>query len=90
MTIWQRITREPALITSAIRACLYTAVLFGLPLSIEQTAGVLLAVEAVLALVTRAVVTPTAEVVVTQRPDQATPVAANGAAVHIYPILGKA
>lgn len=90
MTIWQRIAREPALVTSAIRALLYSAVLFGLPLSVEQSAGVLLAVEAVLALITRAVVTPSSEVVVTQRPDQPTPVAANGAAVHVYPILGKA
>lgn len=90
MTIWQRITREPALVTSAIRATLYAAVLFGLPLSVEQSAGVLLAVEAILALVTRAVVTPSAEVVATQRPDQPTPVGSNGAAVHVYPILGKA
>lgn len=90
MTIWQRIAREPALVTSAIRALLYSAVLFGLPLTVEQSAGVILAVEAVLALITRAVVTPSAEVIVTQRPDQETPVASNGAPVHVYPILGKA
>jgi hypothetical protein len=97
MTVWQRITREPALITSAIRAGLYCAVLFGLPLSDEQTAGVLLAVEAVLALVTRAVVTPAAEVVAQKPAGTVVPVAGpaldgvpDGDPVHVTRILGKA
>lgn len=97
MTAWQRIAREPALITSAVRALLYCAILFGLALSVEQAAGVLLVVETVLALVTRAAMTPSGEVVATQRPDQAVPVAGpaldgvpDGDAVHVYKILGKA
>jgi hypothetical protein len=98
MTTWQRITREPALITSAIRAGLYCAVLFGLPLTDEQTAGVLLAVEAVLALVTRAVVAPAAEVVVQQVPGDTVQTAGpasdveTGAPVYakVTKILGKA
>lgn len=97
MTIWQRIAREPALVTSALRALLYSAILFGLPLSVEQSAGVLLAVEAVLALITRAVVTPSSEVVATQRPDEVVPVAGpaldgvpDGESVYVHRILGKA
>ncbi len=75
MTIWQRIAREPALITSAIRAVLYCAVLFGLSLTVEQIAGVILAVEAVLSVVTRGLSAPASEVVASQRPDQVLPVA---------------
>ena len=97
MTLWQRIAREPALITSAVRAALYCAVLFGLPLTDEQTAGVLLAVEAVLALITRAVVTPASEVVAQKTPDAVVPVAGpalggskDGDPVHVTRILGKA
>lgn len=45
--------REPVAITAAIRAVILCAVLFGLSLSPEQIAGVMLAVEAILALVTR-------------------------------------
>jgi hypothetical protein len=98
MTLLHRIAREPALITSAVRAALYCAVLFGLPLTDEQTAGVLLAVEAVLALATRALVTPTAEVVVQQKPDEVTQTAGpaadveTGAPVYakVTQILGKA
>ncbi|WP_181312454.1 hypothetical protein [Nocardioides campestrisoli] len=70
MTIFQRITREPALITGAVRAVLYSAVLFGLPLTDEQSAGLLLALEAVLVLVTRAVVTPSSEVVAQAKPGE--------------------
>ena len=96
MTVWQRLCREPALITSAVRAALYCAVLFGLPLTDEQTAGVLITVEAVLALITRAVVTPASEVVAQQKPDEAIPVAGpasdvkDGEPVHVHRILGKA
>lgn len=97
MTIWQRIAREPALVTSAVRALLYCAILFGLALSAEQMAAVVLAVEAVLALVTRAVVTPTSEVVADKKPGQVVPTAGpaldtvpTGDAVHVFPILGKA
>ncbi len=97
MTIMQRITREPALITSAVRAVLYCAVLFGLSLTVEQIAGVVLSLEAVLALVTRALSVPASEVVAQQSPDQVIPVAGpalegvdNGAAVYVHQILGKA
>lgn len=54
--------RHPVLWTSAFRALLPLAVLFGAPLSPEQTAGIFLAFEAVLALLTRASVTPNAAV----------------------------
>lgn len=97
MTAWQRIAREPALITSAVRALLYCAVLFGLALSTEQMAGVVLAVETVLAIITRATVTPSSEVVATKREGQTVPVAGpalpsvpNGDPVHVHRILGKA
>lgn len=55
--------REPALWVGALRACLIVAVLFGLDLTEAQSAGILLAAEAVLALVTRSQVTPNAAVV---------------------------
>lgn len=96
MTIAQRIAREPALITSAVRAVLYCGVLFGLDLSVEQIAGVVLSLEAVLALVTRALSVPASEVVAQKTPGQVIPTAgpasdvANGADVHIVEILGKA
>ncbi len=92
MTLTQRITREPALITSAIRAVLYCAVLFGLDLTVEQIAGVLLAVEAVLALLTRAVVTPSAEVVASRKPGDPIAVAgpATGVAADGEPVVVRA
>ncbi len=97
MTIMQRITREPALITSAVRAVLYCGVLFGLDLTVEQIAGVVLSLEAVLALVTRALSVPASEVVAQQSPDQVIPVAGpalegvkDGSAVYVHSILGKA
>lgn len=45
--------REPVAITAAIRAVILAAVLFGLDLSPAQIGGIMLAVEAILALVTR-------------------------------------
>ena len=49
---------EPTLIIGAIRAVLIAAVTFGLDLSPEQIAAVLLAAEALLSLVLRSRVTP--------------------------------
>jgi len=51
--------REPVLITAAVEAVILLAVGFGLDWSGEQVASVMVAVTAVLALITRAVVTPT-------------------------------
>lgn len=81
--------REPALWVSAVRAVLVAGVLFGLDLTEAQTAGLLLAAEAVLALWTRSEVTPNAAVIEREHDgqvlagpaaDQATP----GAVVRDY------
>jgi hypothetical protein len=54
----KRLLNEPVMIGAAIRAVILAAVSFGWTLTVEQIASVMLAVEAVLALVTRALVTP--------------------------------
>lgn len=64
----ERILREPNLISSAVVAVLNSAVLFGLDWSAEQIAGLNVAVVAVLAIATRAMSTPTSEVVAQLRP----------------------
>lgn len=61
--------REPVLWMELLRAILPVAVLFGLPLTDEQTAGLLLAWGAVLAVITRSAVTP--NVAVAERVDKA-------------------
>lgn len=53
-----RLLNEPILIGAAIRAIIYAASTFGFGLTNEQNLAVMGAVEAVLALVTRALVTP--------------------------------
>lgn len=53
-----RIFNEPVLLGTAIRAIILAGIAFGLNVTPEQLAAVMLAVEAVLALITRAVVTP--------------------------------
>lgn len=53
-----RIWNEPVLIGGAVRAVLLAAMAFGWNVTVDQLAAVMLAVEAVLALVTRAIVTP--------------------------------
>ena len=53
-----RIRREPALVSELVRAVLLCGVVFGLPLTEEQTAAVLLVVGAVMALFVRRRVTP--------------------------------
>lgn len=58
MTFWQRLLNEPTLIAGAVRAVILCAVAFGLDWSVDQVAALMLAVETVLTLVTRAVVTP--------------------------------
>lgn len=52
--LWKLWTKEPALIVSATRAVLVCAVGFGLDLTAEQVAGVVVAMESLFALVTRA------------------------------------
>lgn len=54
--------REPVLWFELLRAVLPVAVLFGLPLTPEQTAGLLLVWSSLLALITRSAVTPNASV----------------------------
>ena len=68
MNVWQRLTREPNLILGVVTAGLSLAVLFGVPITSDQLAGVGLFVGAVVALV-RFVVTPAGEVVAQQKPD---------------------
>jgi hypothetical protein len=53
-----RLWNEPVLIGAAVRAVILAAVSLGLDLTAEQVAAVMAAVEGVLALVTRALVTP--------------------------------
>lgn len=53
-----RILKEPVMVAAAVRSILLAAMAFGTPMSVEQIAAVMAAVEAVLALATRAVVTP--------------------------------
>jgi hypothetical protein len=53
-----RLMNEPVLLGGAIRAVLLAGMAFGLTVTPEQLAAVMLAVEAVLALFTRAIVTP--------------------------------
>ena len=55
-----RLVKEPTLVVEFARAALLCAVIFGLPLTEEQTAAVLVVVSAGLALLNRAKVTPTA------------------------------
>ena len=56
----ERLLKEPVLIASAIRALLLAVVAFGPVLSADQIAALMVFVEAILALVTRALVTPVA------------------------------
>ena len=51
-------TREPVLVIAFVAAVLNAAVLFGLDLSTEQTAAVLVVVDAGLAILARSRVTP--------------------------------
>lgn len=53
-----RLLNEPVLLGAAIRAIILAGVAFGLPVSPEQLASLMLAVEAVFAVVTRTIVTP--------------------------------
>jgi hypothetical protein len=53
-----RLWNEPVMIAAAIRAVILAAVSFGLDVTAEQIATLMVAVEAVLAMVTRALVTP--------------------------------
>lgn len=53
-----RLLNEPVLIGGAIRAIILAATSFGLNWTGEQVASLMLAVEAILALVTRSQVTP--------------------------------
>lgn len=68
MTLLQRITREPALLTGVVTSGLGLAVLFGINITKEQVGGIVLFLGAVMGLV-RFLTTPAAEVVVQEKPD---------------------
>ena len=53
-----RIKTEPVLVTTLARALILCVTAFGLKLSADQVAGIMLVLEAVLGFVTRASVTP--------------------------------
>ena len=53
-----RLLNEPVMIGAAIRAVILAAVTFGLSITTEQIAALMVAVEAVMALITRGIVTP--------------------------------
>ena len=57
-SIWERITREPVLVTTFVGAVLACLVAFGLHLTEEQTAAIIAVVAGVLALFARSKVTP--------------------------------
>lgn len=54
----RRLLNEPVLLGAAVRAIVFAAMAFGLDVTVDQLAAVMAAVEAVLALATRALVTP--------------------------------
>lgn len=58
MSTFDRLTTEPTLVVEFARAVLLVGVVFGLPLTDAQTAGLLLLVSTGLALLNRAAVTP--------------------------------
>jgi len=62
MTILQRIAREPNALVGVISATIGLAVLFGFALTVEQVAGVMVFVGAIMVLL-RQLVVPAAEVV---------------------------
>jgi hypothetical protein len=59
--IWERIKKEPSLLFALVNATLALVVLFGLPLSEEQSAGIIVFVNAVVGILTRQSVTPNAK-----------------------------
>jgi len=58
MDVWRRILSEPVAVGALFRACLLAGMAFGLTITNEQLAAVMLVVELALALFTRAKVTP--------------------------------
>lgn len=78
----ERILREPNLISSAVVAVLNSAVLFGLDWTAAQIAGLNVAVVAVLAIATRAMSTPSSEVVAQLRPGRPVVVAGDASQIE--------
>ena len=58
MDIWRRVLDEPVAVGALLRALLVASMAFGLTMTNEQLAAVMLVVELALALFTRAKVTP--------------------------------
>ena len=57
-SIWDRITREPVLMTTLVGAVISLLVVFGVPITDEQKTAVVVVVAAVLAIFARSQVTP--------------------------------
>lgn len=89
-TLATRLVREPALTIGVVTSGLGLAVLFDVPLTEDQVGGIVLFIGAVMAL-SRALTTPSAEVVATQATPDAEPVAGpasplpNGTPVDVTP-----
>jgi len=86
----QKVSREPALLVGVVTSGLGLAVLFGVPLSNEQTGGIVVFLGAVMALV-RYIVTPSVDVVAQKKPgERATAgpaaVAPTGTPVTVVPV----
>lgn len=62
MNIVRRIIQEPAVVTGLVGSIISLVIAFGLDLSKEQVGGIMAVTSAVLALVTRALVTPTSKI----------------------------
>lgn len=54
----KRLLNEPVMIAAAVRSVILAGAAFGFALTVEQIAALMAAVEAVLALITRALVVP--------------------------------
>lgn len=75
MSVVRKLVREPALVTGVVTSGLGLAVLFDVPLSEAQVGGIVLFLGAVMAL-SRAITTPSADVVAVREP------ASNAAGAH--------
>lgn len=98
MNIWQRIAREPNAILGVLVGGYGLLVAFDVLVLSAQQVGAVTAFGGALVILLRWLVTPAAEVVVQQRPDEAVQTAGPAASVatgapvhaHVTRILGKA
>lgn len=59
--MWQRILNEPVLIAAIIRQIISLSAAFGFDLTTAQTAAIMLLIESISTLISRALVTPTSK-----------------------------